>query len=76
LESEELLKEPIIAQIVEVVVEKSTQVTSQVEDISGRFQVLDNSMQKAHTTRVARDEPHVSVGGQLVQTILGKSAVI
>jgi hypothetical protein len=57
LESEELLKEHITAQILEAVAKKSTQVTSRVEDIKGRFQELEKSMQKAHTTRVDREEP-------------------
>jgi archaellum component FlaC len=52
-------------QTVETVAEKSAQVKSQVEQISGRFQELEKSVQEAHTTRVARDEPQVTVGGLL-----------
>jgi chromosome segregation ATPase len=50
LESGELLKEHITVQIVETVAEKSTQVKSQVEEISSRFQELEKSVQEAHTT--------------------------
>jgi hypothetical protein len=50
LESGEILKEHITMHIVDIVAEKSVQVKSKVEEISGRFQELEKSVQEAHTT--------------------------
>jgi hypothetical protein len=49
LEAEEILKEHITAQTVESVAEKSTQVKTHAEEISGRFQELEKSVKDANT---------------------------
>jgi hypothetical protein len=50
LETRELLKEHITAQIVETIEEKNTQVKSRVEEISSRVQALEKSVQEENTT--------------------------
>jgi len=50
MENEELLKDPIIVKTVDIVAKKSTHVKYKVEDISGKFQELEKSLQEAHTT--------------------------
>jgi hypothetical protein len=50
LETEELLKEHITVQTVESVAEKSAQVKTRVEEISGKFQELEKSVKDANTT--------------------------
>jgi len=73
LEAEEILKEHIIMQIVESVTEKSAQVKTCAEDISGRFQKFEKYFRDANTVWVALRDPHVSVGGLLQQDILGEN---
>jgi hypothetical protein len=50
LESGEFLKEHITMKIVDIVVEKSVQVKSQVEEVSRMFQELEKSMQEENNT--------------------------
>jgi hypothetical protein len=49
LEAEEMMKEHLTAQTVESVAEKSTQVKTCAEEISGRFQELEKSVKEENT---------------------------
>jgi hypothetical protein len=64
------LKTHLTAKMVEEIVQQEAQVREKVEMTSD---ILQKNWQHGSRPEVARDEPHVSVGGLLEQAILDKS---
>jgi len=58
--------------MIEVLTEKATQEKEKGEELEGKFHSLDKVVQGEKTTWVAQYEPHVSVGGLLVQAYFGR----
>ena len=51
--------------MVEVLTYKVAQVKEKGKELAEKFHILEKVVHGAHTTLVARDKPHVSVGGLL-----------
>ena len=60
-----MIMEDITTQVLDALKEKTVQAQTQGRELTDKFHTLAGDVEKVHKAQVARDEPHVSVGGML-----------